>query len=141
MSRSPETFPDVAPLWGMSTLGKHAVALVAEDEPLLRMEAVDLLEDAGFTVLEAANTEQALRHLAQTETITLLYTDIEMPGPIDGIDLAREVAARWPHVSIVVCSGRVSPGEDELPRQARFVSKPVSLALIRRAVEMALHPG
>ncbi|WP_082655970.1 response regulator [Aureimonas sp. D3] len=125
----------------MSTLAKHAVALVAEDEPLLRMEAVDLLEDAGFTVLEAANTEQALHHLAQTETITLLYTDIEMPGPIDGIDLAREVAARWPHVSIVVCSGRVRPGDGELPRQARFVSKPVSLALIRRAVEKALHPG
>jgi len=125
----------------MNKVAKHAIALVAEDEPLLRMEAVDLLEEAGFTVLEAANTDQALGHLASVDTIELLYTDIEMPGPIDGIDLAREVAARWPRVSIVVCSGRVNPGERELPRQARFLSKPVSLALIRRAVEKALHPG
>ncbi len=125
----------------MSTLAKHAVALVAEDEPLLRMEAVDLLEDAGFTVLEAANTTQALRHLADVETIELLYTDIEMPGPIDGIDLACEVAARWPQVRIVVCSGRVRPDERRLPRQARFVSKPVSSALILSTVEKVLPSG
>ncbi|WP_040408373.1 response regulator [Aureimonas ureilytica] len=125
----------------MSTLPKHAVALVAEDEPLLRMEAVDLLEDAGFTVLEAANTTQALRHLADTDTIELLYTDIEMPGPIDGIDLANEVAARWPQVRIVVCSGRVQPDEGRLPSQARFVSKPVSSALILSTVEKVLPHG
>lgn len=125
----------------MSTPAKHAIALVAEDEPLLRMEAVDLLEDAGFTVLEAANTTQALRHLADTETIELLYTDIEMPGPIDGIDLAREVAARWPQVSIVVCSGRVQPDVSDLPRQARFLPKPVSSALILSALEKALPNG
>ena len=105
------------------------------------MEAVDLLEDAGFTVLEAANTTQALRHLADTDTIELLYTDIEMPGPIDGIDLANEVAARWPQVRIVVCSGRVRPDESRLPRQARFVSKPVSSALILSTVEKVLPHG
>ncbi len=125
----------------MSTAARHAVALVAEDEPLLRMEAVDLLEDAGFTVLEAANTDQALSHLEGIETIELLYTDIEMPGPIDGMDLARAVADRWPRVSIVVCSGRVQPAADDLPRQARFISKPVNAALILRAVEQMLPHG
>ena len=122
----------------MNPVSKHAIALVAEDEPLLRMEAVDLLEDAGFTVLEAANTLQALRHLEEVETIELLFTDIEMPGPINGIGLAQEVAERWPRVCIVVCSGRVKPDASELPVQARFVPKPVSAQLIISTVEKML---
>ncbi|WP_152046428.1 response regulator [Aureimonas psammosilenae] len=117
---------------------KHAVALVAEDEPLLRMDAADTLEEAGFTVLEAANSRDALRHLEEVETIELLFTDIEMPGPIDGIALAHEVVKRWPNVSVVVCSGRVKVGPGDLPPQARFIAKPFSADLMIRAVEKVM---
>ncbi|KAB0679318.1 response regulator [Aureimonas leprariae] len=123
----------------MTTRFGHAVALVAEDEPLLRMDAADTLQEAGFTVLEAANTVEALRHLEAVETIELLFTDIEMPGPIDGVQLAHEVVRRWPHVSIVVCSGRIKVGPGDLPDQARFIAKPFSPELMIRAIETAMH--
>ncbi|GGE07258.1 response regulator [Aureimonas endophytica] len=123
----------------MGTIDRHAVALVAEDEPLLRMEAADTLEEAGFTVLEAATSDAALRHLEAHGSIELLFTDIEMPGPIDGIGLAREVAQRWPGVSIVVCSGRYSLQPGDLPRQARFIAKPFTPDLMIQAIETAMR--
>ncbi len=118
---------------------RHAVALIAEDEPLLRMDAADTLSDAGFTVLEAGNSADALRHLERTDTIGLLFTDIEMPGPINGVELAHEVARRWPHISVVVCSGRFKLDAADLPAQARFIDKPYSPETMIRAIETAMH--
>lgn len=85
-----------------NTIRPQAVALVAEDEVLLRMEAADLLNDAGFSVQEAVNAEGALGYLERHPEVQLLFTDVQMPGACDGFALAREVAQRWPHIAIVV---------------------------------------
>ena len=102
-----------------------AVAVVAEDEPILRLETVDLLEEAGFAVLDAADAVQALRHLEQNPDVCLLFTDVQMPpGRMTGLDLAREVAERWPQIAIVICSGVAQPDPTTLPSTVRFIAKP-----------------
>jgi len=108
------------------------VALVAEDEFLLRMEAADTLADAGFTVLEVATADAALRYLEEKDGVDLLFTDVNMPGDLDGFDLAREVAARWPETLIVVCSGATRPEPGDLPAKARFIGKPYSSGLVQQ---------
>ena len=83
------------------------------------------MEDAGHEVKEASNADDALRLIA-AEGITVLLTDIDMPGSMDGLALARGVAARWPNIGVVVTSGRRLPRPDEMPRETRFLSKPFS---------------
>ena len=75
------------------------VALVVEDGSIFRMEAVGLLEDAGYVVLEAADAAGALRHLEGDTPVAVLLTDVRMPGPMDGFALAREVERRWPAIA------------------------------------------
>lgn len=116
----------------------QAVALVAEDEPLLRMAAADLLNDIGFRVLEASDAAAALHHLEQHPEVQLLFTDVQMPGPIDGYALARVVAHRWSHVAIVVVSGGTIPRPGDLPAKARFLPKPYRAGLILEAVQELL---
>jgi CheY-like chemotaxis protein len=116
------------------TIPTPAVALVAEDEFLLRMEAADTLSDAGFTVLEVTSADDALRFLEEKDGIDLLFTDVNMPGDLNGFDLAREVAARWPEITIIVCSGAMKPEPGDLPPNARFLDKPYSPALVQRVV-------
>ena len=91
------------------------VALVAEDEFLLRMDAADTLTDAGFSVLEVASADAALRFLETKNGVDLLFTDVNMPGQLNGFDLARQVAERWPQIAIVVCSGAMKSGPGDLP--------------------------
>jgi CheY-like chemotaxis protein len=79
--------------------------LVVEDEMFIRMIAVDTLEDRGYGILEAGDAREALAVLEQTPGIALIFTDVNMPGDIDGLDLATEVAKRWPHIEIIVTSG------------------------------------
>ncbi|TNC09079.1 response regulator [Methylobacterium terricola] len=118
-----------------------AVALVAEDEPLVRMEAADVLGDAGFDVLEASTTPAALAFLEMHPEITLLFTDVVMPGPIDGLALAHEVRRRWAEVKIIIVSGRVTPDPAQLPEGARFLEKPYDPNRVARMVrEMGLRP-
>ncbi|GAA0273151.1 response regulator [Methylorubrum thiocyanatum] len=87
----------------LHTASPPAVALVAEDEFILRMEAADTLADAGFKVLEVATADAALRYLQEKDGVDLLFTDVNMPGDLNGFDLAREVAARWPVTLPPVC--------------------------------------
>ena len=98
--------------------------LVVEDEALLRMMAVDMFEDAGFAVFSAANGKDAARLLSENASIKGLFTDVEMPGPISGLDLARIAHDLYPHVSILVVSGRIGPSPGDLPPRAKFVGKP-----------------
>ena len=100
------------------------IVVVAEDDFLLRMLATDILTDQGYAVLEAESAEVALMMLESTSNVRLLFTDVQMPGALDGMELARRVCERWPLVPVLVTSGqrRLRPGD--LPDSARFLAKP-----------------
>jgi CheY-like chemotaxis protein len=102
-----------------------AIVLVVEDEILLRMGAVDMVEDAGFTSIEAADADEAVAILESRSDIALLLTDIQMPGLIDGLKLAHAVHERWPPIKIILVSGQLSPAAADLPTNSRFLAKPV----------------
>jgi CheY-like chemotaxis protein len=102
------------------------VVLIVEDEFLLRMDAVDMVEAAGFDVVEAANADEAIAILESRLDITVVFTDIQMPGSMDGLKLAHAVRGRWPPIKIIATSGRVSVTQRDLPEGGRFLSKPYS---------------
>jgi two-component sensor histidine kinase/CheY-like chemotaxis protein len=99
--------------------------LVVEDEMVLRMRAVDIVEDAGFTAIEATNADQAISVLEARSDISLLFSDIQMPGSIDGLKLAHAVHERWPDIKIILVSGQITPSKDEKPENSRFFGKPI----------------
>ena len=100
------------------------VILIVEDEFLLRMDSVEILEDGGFEVLPAANADEAIAILSARSDIHLVFTDIQMPGSMDGLKLARFVRDRWPPIKIVATSGHVRASEEDLPAGSVFLSKP-----------------
>jgi CheY-like chemotaxis protein len=101
--------------------------LVVEDEMLLRMRAVDIVEDAGFRSVEAVNADEALSILESRSDISLLFTDIQMPGSMDGLKLAHAVHDRWPSIKIILVSGQVKPSDAERPADSRFFGKPLAV--------------
>ncbi len=103
-----------------------ANVLIVEDELVLRMRAVDIVEDAGFVPIEAISADQALMILESRSDISLLLTDIQMPGTMDGLMLARAVHDRWPSIKIILVSGQVKPTDADKPVDSRFFSKPLS---------------
>ena len=107
-----------------SKVGRPCAVLVVEDEPILRLHALDIVEEAGFTAIEAKNADEAIAILESRSDIALLYTDINMPGSMDGLKLAHAVRDRWPPIKIVVVSGHVQVDENELPSDSRFFGKP-----------------
>ena len=110
------------------------VILLVEDEVLVRMVAADVLEDAGFTVLESASAEEALTLLETRSDVQVLFTDVNMPGALDGLGLAQTVHNRSPEISILIGSGRIRPCPAELPPGARFIAKPYAPAALTDAV-------
>jgi two-component system, response regulator PdtaR len=100
------------------------VILVVEDNELLRLHAADLLEEHGFGVVEAENADAALKLLETRDDVRLLFTDIQMPGSFDGMNLAREVHARWPSILLVITSGQIKPAQAEIPDHGHFIGKP-----------------
>jgi CheY-like chemotaxis protein len=109
---------------------RRPVVLIVEDEFLLRMDAVDMIEAAGFAVAEAANADQAIEILEARSDITVIFTDIQMPGSMDGLKLARAVRGRWPPIKIVATSGHVHVSETDMPAGGRFLPKPYSSAQV-----------
>src|SRR3979490_762404 len=105
---------------------QRPVVLIVEDELLLRMNAVEMIETAGFEAIEAANADEAIEILESRLDITVVFTDIQMPGSMDGLKLARAVRGRWPPIKIVATSGRVSVSQRDLPEGGRFLPKPYS---------------
>jgi two-component system, response regulator PdtaR len=106
----------------------HTVVLLVEDEPLVRMCAADILEDEGFEVIEAATAPAALKILEKRDDVTAVFTDVDMPGGMNGLELAGIVYARWPHIALVVTSGVCRVGADNLPGDGVFIGKPYSAA-------------
>lgn len=99
--------------------------LVVEDEFLLRMLAVNMVEDAGYTSVEAVDAAEAFAILESRSDIALLFTDIEMPGSTDGLQLAHEVYKRWPPIKIILVSGQLRPLTSDIPSESRFFGKPL----------------
>jgi len=104
------------------------IVLVVDDEPLVRILAVEVAEEAGFEVLEASNADEAVILLETVPGIRILMTDVDMPGSMDGLKLAAAVRDRWPPVEIIVVSGMQRPRIHELPERAIFFDKPYDIA-------------
>jgi CheY-like chemotaxis protein len=102
-----------------------AVVLIVDDEMMLRMLAVDMVEDAGYTPVEAVDADEAVAILESRSDIALMCTDIQMPGSMDGLGLARTVHERWPLIKIIVVSGQLDPSRVDLPPGSRFFGKPL----------------
>jgi CheY-like chemotaxis protein len=113
---------------------KRPSVLIVEDDFLLRMDAVDMVRNAGFEAVEAANADEAIAIIEADPTIHVVFTDVQMPGTMDGLKLARFIKDRWPPIKIVATSGRVKVSEKELPEGSVFVPKPYSPAQIIRTL-------
>jgi CheY-like chemotaxis protein len=100
------------------------VNLIVEDEFLLQLDSPATIESAGFVVIQAANADDAIAILKGRPDIHVVFTDIQMPGAMDGLKLARFVRDRWPPIKIVATSGRVMVGDDDLPAGSVFLPKP-----------------
>jgi CheY-like chemotaxis protein len=116
----------------MISEAKRAVILSVEDEFLIRMNAVEMIEEAGFEVVDAASADEAIAILEARLDVTVVFTDIQVPGSMDGLKLAAAVRDRWPPVKIVATSGRVKRGPSDLPQGGRFLQKPYSIAEITK---------
>jgi len=101
------------------------VVLVVEDDIMLRMTSVDIVEDAGYTPVQAVDADEAFVILQSRSDIALLFTDIQMPGSMDGLELAHAVYERWPQLKIILVSGRLKLSSAEIPRDSRFFGKPL----------------
>jgi CheY-like chemotaxis protein len=102
-----------------------AVVLVVEDEMLLRMRTVDMVEDAGFTSIEAVDADEAVAILESRSDSAVLVTDIQMPGSMDGLKLAHAVHERWPPIKIILVSGQLRLANIDIPADSRFFGKPL----------------
>ena len=106
------------------------VVLVVEDEFLVRMGTRAAVEMAGFDVLEASDADEAIAILAVRNDVSLIFTDVHMPGSMDGLKLAHFVRDRWPPVKIIATSGQARISEGDLPEGGRFLHKPYTAAEI-----------
>jgi two-component system, response regulator PdtaR len=103
---------------------ERSAVLVVEDDPLIRMVAVDIVEDLGFPVCEASSAEEAIEILEYRRDVFAVFTDINMPGSMNGLDLSRYVTQKWPHVAVIVTSGRMPAYGVSLPKGCAFLAKP-----------------
>ena len=107
------------------------LALVVDDDAVILSDASAILQEAGFEVLTAMHADEGLRVLQlHGHRLTVLFTDVEMPGSLDGFGLARHTDQHWPAISIIVASGRRSPQPGELPEKATFIAKPFSAEVV-----------
>jgi CheY-like chemotaxis protein len=119
---------------GRAVPGRKPVVLVVEDENLIRLSALDMVEEAGFEAIAASDADEAIRILESRNDIRAVFTDVHMPGSMDGLRLARVVRNRWPPVALIVTSGRRSVLETDLPPGGRFLDKPYEPAQIGAAL-------
>ena len=111
----------------MTADASRSIVLVVEDELMLRMRAVDMVEDAGFVPVEAIDADEAIRILESRDDISVLFTDIQMPGSMDGLKLAHVAHTRWPHIKIILVSGQIAVTEADKPEDSKFFPKPLEV--------------
>ena len=117
------------------------VVLIVEDESLLRISGAEMVADAGYDVVEAGNADEAIAILEARADIHIVFTDIQMPGSMDGLKLARFVRDRWPPIKLVATSGRVTIGEGDLPEGGLFIPKPYTPAGIAEVLGSLAAPA
>jgi two-component system, response regulator PdtaR len=124
---------------------EKVVVLVVEDEALIRMEAVQIVMDAGFAVVEAGNADEAIKILESRRDIRAVFTDINMAGSIDGLQLSHAVRGKWPPIHLIVTSGLMAPNQAQLPANSRFIGKPYTAehitAALRELFDLDPEPG
>jgi two-component system, response regulator PdtaR len=130
-----------APLPSMSVRNRTVTVLLVEDEILVRRLMADILEDAGFRVIEAANAWAALNWLEAGEDVQVLFTDVHMPPGVNGLELARCVHQRWPEVRLVIASGLARPSVEEIAGRGTFIPKPCRPERVVHAIEQAVTGG
>jgi FixJ family two-component response regulator len=117
------------------------VVVLVEDLVLVRMMAHDLLEDAGFHVIDTVDAEEALKVLSARPDVMAVVTDVELGSGMNGVELARQISQLWPNVGVIVTSGRAMVAADDLPPGCVFLAKPYPMsalieqteAMVRRA--------
>ena len=123
---------------GDITVDRKAVILIVEDSAIIRMGAVDLVVHAGYEALEASNAEEAIRLLEARTDIVLVFTDVGMPGTMDGLKLVEYVRHRWPPIKLILASGKVSLDKAALPEGGLFFSKPYEHSQVSAAMRRML---
>ena len=118
----------------MASVNQPIVVLIVEDDFLLRSDAMQMLEEAGFKVVEASNADQAILILEARPDINVMFTDIDMPGSIDGIKLAHAVRGRWPPIKIIATSGHFKINSRDLPAGGKFIPKPYNFKYVAEVI-------
>ena len=115
--------------------------LVVEDEFFIRADAADMVRDLGFEAIEAIDADHAISLLEAIDEIAVVFTDIQMPGSMDGLRLVTVIRDRWPPIAILVTSGQLSPSTQDLPAGARFLPKPYLIGHLRMHLDALLEPA
>jgi two-component system, response regulator PdtaR len=123
---------------GRAVPGQRQVVLVVEDESLIRMNATAMVEEAGFEAIAASDADEAIRILESRNDIRAVFTDVHMPGSMDGIRLASVVRNRWPLVALIVTSGQTNVPDSDLPTGGRFLRKPYAPVQIETALRQLI---
>jgi CheY-like chemotaxis protein len=110
------------------------LVLVVEDDLLLSLDISEALKDEGYDVIDVANADDAIKVLETRNDIRTIFTDIDLPGSMDGLKLAAAVRDRWPPVNIIVATGMRAPRRDEMPARSLFIAKPYRSAKVLEAV-------
>lgn len=122
-------------------IAEPRVVLVVEDDVMVRMLACDILKDGGFDLLEAVNADEAQVLLEARPDIALMFTDVDMPGKINGVGLARLAALRTPGLPILITSGAAALDPADLPPHGRFVQKPYSPSVLLDLIGAMIGPA
>jgi CheY-like chemotaxis protein len=129
----------------MDQVVPREAVLVVEDEPLVRMVALDALSDCGLVAYEAADADEALGVLGAHSDIGLVFTDINMPGAVDGLKLVQRIHKLWPRIELIVTSGRERLMDRQLPDHGSFLAKPYRTAqlieLVRKKMGLVPRPA
>ncbi|MBB5724728.1 CheY-like chemotaxis protein [Sphingomonas endophytica] len=120
------------------TRASPTTVLIVEDELFVRMIGADALEEAGYSVIEAASADEALAVLEEADNVEVLFTDIRMPGSMDGLKLAEVVHERWPGIRILLTSGDTRPSRADIPDDGRFLAKPYRFESLSRELTTLL---
>ncbi|WP_249780793.1 response regulator [Bradyrhizobium sp. dw_78] len=117
------------------------IVLVVEDEMLLRMQAVNMVEDAGYSSIETVDADEAFAVLKSRADIALLFTDVQMPGSMDGLQLAHEVSKHWPAIKIILVSGQLKLSGNDMPTGSRFFAKPLESGKMAAEMQNMMGPA